>query len=223
MVPLLRLAFTFGLPLCLAGVAAVVVAGMGADDPKADGDKSIVLGKQFGESVENGSAYDKATLDLGEVKRIAIPEGAEVVQGDDGRKIRVFLKKTLDFAGHPPEPMSIRTGRTKMGCATKVEGQTLVIATFGEWTSKEGGARIKLLLVVPKGVEVERRKGLAGSDSAAHPAPGVSPSERGETKDGYWYGPTRPTDGWQAARTDPDVDRRAEPSTSRKASDVNAR
>ena len=30
MVPLLRLAFTFGLPLCLAGVAAVVVAGTGA-------------------------------------------------------------------------------------------------------------------------------------------------------------------------------------------------
>jgi hypothetical protein len=129
----------------------------------------------------------------------------------------------LDFAGHPPEPMSNRTGRTKMGCATKVEGKTLVMATFGEWTSKEGGARFKLLLVVPKGVEVERRKGLAGSDSAAHSAPGVSPPEREEMKDGYWYGPTRPTDGWQAARTDPDVDRRAEQSTSRKASDVNAR
>jgi hypothetical protein len=49
------------------------------------------LGKRFGESVENGSAYDKATLDLGELKRIAIPEGAEVVQGDDVWKIRVFI------------------------------------------------------------------------------------------------------------------------------------
>jgi hypothetical protein len=219
MVPLLRLVFAFGLPLCLAGVVAAAVAETGADDPKADGDKSLVFGKQFGESVENGSAYDKATLDLGKLKRIAIPEGAEVVQGDDGWTIRVFIKKTLDFAGHPPEPMSIRTGRTKMGCATKVEGKTLVMATFGEWTSKEGGARIKLLLVVPKGVEVERRNGLAGSESAAHSEPGVSPSQREGTKDGYWYGPTRPTDGWKAARTDPDVARRAEQSASRKATD----
>ena len=53
-----------------------------------------------------------------------------------------------------------------MGCATKVEGKTLfVMATFGEWTSKVGGARIELLLVVPRGVEVERREGLAGSDT----------------------------------------------------------
>jgi hypothetical protein len=212
MVLLLRLVFAFGLPLCLAGVVAAVVAETGAEDPGADGDKSIVLGNQFGESVENGSAYDKAILQLGELKRIAIPEGAEVVQGDDGRKIRVFIKKTLDFAGHPPEPMSIRTGRTKMGCATKVEGKTLVMATFGEWTSKEGGARIKLLVVVPKGVKVERRKGLAGSDSAAHTERGVSPSQQEGTNEGYWYGPTRPTDGWKAARTDPDVARRVEQS-----------
>jgi hypothetical protein len=180
---------------------------------------AIPVGLTGEEGRERIRAYDKATLDLGELKRIAIPEGAEVVQGDDGWTIRVFIKKTLDFAGHPPEPMSIRTGRTKMGCATKVEGKTLVIATFGEWASKEGGARIKLLLVVPKVVEVERRKGLAGSESAAHLEPGVSPSQREGTKDGYWYGPTRPTDGWKAARPDPDVARRAGQSASRKATD----
>jgi hypothetical protein len=126
-----------------------VVAETGADDLKADGDKSVVLGKPLGESVENGSAHDKATLDLGELERIAIPEGAEVIQDDDGWNLHVFIKKTLDFAGHPPEPMSIRTGRTKMGCATKVEGKTLVIATFAEWTSKERGARIKALGILP--------------------------------------------------------------------------
>ena len=41
-------------------------------------------------------------MDLGELERIAIPEGAGVVQGDEAWTIRVFLKKTLNFAGHPP-------------------------------------------------------------------------------------------------------------------------
>jgi hypothetical protein len=45
MVRLLRHALAFGLPLCLAGVVAAVVAESFADDPKADGDKSIVFGK----------------------------------------------------------------------------------------------------------------------------------------------------------------------------------
>jgi hypothetical protein len=48
---------------------------MGADDLKADADENVVLSKPFGESVENGSAHDKATLNLGDLKRIAIPEG----------------------------------------------------------------------------------------------------------------------------------------------------
>jgi hypothetical protein len=126
-----------------------VVAETGADDLKADGDKSVVLGKPLGESVENGSAHDKATLDLGELERIAIAERAEVIQDNDGWNLHVFINKALDFAGHPPEPMSIRTGRTKMGCATKVEGKTLVIATFAEWTSKERGSRIKALGILP--------------------------------------------------------------------------
>ena len=72
MVPLLRVVFAFGLPLCLAGVVAAVVAETGADDPKADGDKSLVLGKRFGDSAyaveeliaELGSAYTMASLEL---------------------------------------------------------------------------------------------------------------------------------------------------------------
>jgi hypothetical protein len=222
MLRLLKLAFAFGPLLCLTAV----VAAVGADESPGDEaksaatDQSVVLSERFEEQVENGSAYDKATVDLGTLKRLAIPEGVEIVRGDEGAEVQVFMKKTLDFKGHPPEPMSIRTGRKKMGCTTKPEGKVLVLATFGEWRSKEGGARIKLLLIVPKGVEVEMRKGLAGPESAAHPTSVVSLPGPKEAKDGYWYGPTMPSDGWKAARAVPDVEHRVEQPPSREATDV---
>jgi hypothetical protein len=68
------------------------------------------------------------------------------------------MAKTLSFGGHPPEPMSIHGARKTMGCAVRVEGDSLVVATYGEWASrKEGGAHMKLVAVIPDGVEVEQR------------------------------------------------------------------
>lgn len=119
-------------------------------------------------SVQNGTAYDRSTLELGAAKSLVLPEGTTVRRGGAAGTVELFMGKTLSFGGHPSEPVSIRTVRTRMGCAVKVEGDALVVATFGEWdTGVEGGTWMRLLLaVVPDGVTVEHRKGLVGWDSA---------------------------------------------------------
>jgi hypothetical protein len=77
------------------------------------------------------------------------------------------MAKTLNYGGHPGELMTIRKMREDMGCASREDGDTLLIRTFGEWDSRiEGGAYITLVVVVPNGVEVEQRKGLSGPKNA---------------------------------------------------------
>jgi hypothetical protein len=89
--------------------------------------------------------------------------------------------------------MSIRDARKNMGCATKREGEDLVVATYGEWDSHiEGGAFMLVLAVVPEGVEVESRKGLSGTGSAAREWHSNYLSKPANAKGGYWYGPASP-------------------------------
>src|SRR5258708_9041684 len=106
------------------------------------------------------------------------------------------MAKTLAFFGHPPAPMSIRNARKNVGCAVKPEEDALVVATYGEWDSIEGGARMKLLASVPEGVEVEHRNGFSGPSSAGREWHGKYLTKPKDAQDGYWYGPASPTDGW---------------------------
>ena len=120
------------------------------------------------------------------------------------------MGKRLTYLGHPPEPMSIRSGRKNMGCAVKTEGGALVIATFGEWDSHiEGGAGLKLVAVVPAGLGVEQRTGLSGETSAARGRPGRNQTKPPDAKGGYWYAPATPADGWKAVPDQPDPNRTA--------------
>ena len=108
-------------------------------EAKEEENRSLVIGEKFGK-VENGSAFDKTTLDLGKYKKVVLPDKATVLQEGDGAKLQIFMKKTLHFLGHPPEAMSIRQARKYMGCAVKAEKDAQIIATFGEWDSHiEGG------------------------------------------------------------------------------------
>jgi hypothetical protein len=196
--------------------SVVVVAGMigyfsfrgtgSSDDP------SIVLAEPFhtvqGLIIENGSAFDKAAVDIGTASKLVLPHDAMVRRKGEARKVQFFMMKTLEFAGHPPEPMSIRDARKNMGCAVKTGGGYLLIATFGEWDSHiEGGTRMKLVVDVPEGLEVEQRKGLSGEDSAGHERHGQHLTK---PKGGYWYGPAAPAEGWTAVPDVPDPDRTAE-------------
>jgi hypothetical protein len=170
-------------------------------------DRSIVIFERFG-NVENGSAFDRATVDLGTAKKIALPDNAVVRKTAEAGQVRLFMKKTLAFGGHPPEAMSIRGARKNMGCAVKVEGETLVVATYGEWDSHiEGGTDLRLVAVVPDGIEVVQRAGLSGQDSVGQEWHGKYLTKPKDAQGGYWYGPASPAEGWSAVPDVPDSGR----------------
>lgn len=161
--------------------------------------------------VENGSAYDQAAVDLGSAKMLVLPDDAVVRRSADAGKVELFMKKTLAFGGHPPERMSIRDARKNMGCAVKQEVGALVIATFGEWDSHiEGGTFMRVIAVIPEGMELEQRKGLSGENSAGREWNGQWLTKPKDVKRGYWYGPASPADGWTAIPDVPDRDRMAQ-------------
>jgi hypothetical protein len=193
----------------LAGLAVflLVAGGVWLTNSVPFHDRSIVIDKpKRNGTVENGRAYDKASVDLGGAKSVVLPHNAVVRRNDDGGVIHLFMEKKLSFGGHPPEPMSIRDARKNMGCAIKSDGESVVVATFGEWDSRiEGGASMKLVVVVPEGVKVEQIKGLSGPDSVAHKSDGKWLAKPPDAKGGYWYGPASPTEGWTAVpeSTDP--------------------
>jgi hypothetical protein len=162
------------------------------------------------DKVENGTAYDRAAVDLGKANKVVLPDSAVVRRAGEAGKLQLFMAKTLSFAGHPPEPMSIREARKNMGCAVRMEGVSLGIATYGEWDSrKEGGAHMKLIAMVPEGVEVEQRKGLSGPDSAGREWHGQYLTKPKDAQGGWWYGPASPADGWVAVPAAPDPERTA--------------
>jgi hypothetical protein len=164
-----------------------------------------------GLTIENGSAYEQAVVDTQGCKKVVLPHDAVLRREGHGTKVQVFLKKTLGFSGHPTKPMSIRTGRKCMGCATKVEGDALVLATFGEWDSHiEGGARLRVVCVVPKDLEVEQRPGLSGPDSAGQGPHGERGGNPNAAEEANWYGPASPAKGWTAVPDTPDSDHRAD-------------
>jgi hypothetical protein len=190
----------------LAGVAV----GLFLTGCSGDRDGSLRIdGRGPSDIVENGTAYDRATVDIGSAKRIVLPDSATVRRtGNDG-PVRLFMAKRLAFAGHPPQSMSIRDGRNNMGCAIKSEGNGVVIATFGEWKSIEGGADIKLVAHAPAALTVELRSDLSGVTSAARGWQGVDVSKPADAKGGYWYGPSSPIIGWSVVPDEPDPDRTA--------------
>jgi hypothetical protein len=159
----------------------------------AGGDRSLEPSDLWkankGRTIENGSAFDKADLDVGEYRKVIVPDTAVVRVGGEGSMIRIFMKKRLAEHSYPGESMSIRTQRKKMGCSVKKEGDALIIATHGEYQDPEGSADIRVVLVVPAGVQVEQRKGLAGKDR---------------------INPTPANEGWSAIPDVPDPDRQIE-------------
>jgi hypothetical protein len=103
--------------------------------------------------------------------------------------------------------MTLAQARKKMGCALQWAGGKTAIATYGEFSTKEGGAHMKVLLRVPAALIVEAQPGLAGPDSKAQ---GRSDgTKEADKKDGYWYGPTSPGLGWKVIALEPDTKRTA--------------
>lgn len=179
----------------------------------AEPDVSIVLGEPFlmntGKTIENGTAYDRATLVLEKCQTVILPDTAEVRHDGEGNELEVFMKKNLHYGGHHPEPMSIRAVRKHMGCAVEKEGGALVLATFGEWGSKHGGTQMGVEVRLPKKVEVEKRPGLSGEESVGRKWGEAYLTKPKDAKAGSWYAPDSPEEGWKAIPDVPDPKRQA--------------
>jgi hypothetical protein len=195
--------------LSVVAIILLIAAGLWITGWRPNFDPSLELGERWGKFgiVENGSAYDRAAVDLDAAKRLILPDTAIIRDGGVGSQVEIFMKKTLGFHGHPPSQMSIRDTRKKMGCAVKIEDDGLVIATFGEWESKEGGAHLRLIAVVPNGVKVEQRKDLSGPHSIGREWQGFWLTKPKDAKSGCWYGPASASDGWRGVPTLPDAGR----------------
>lgn len=115
--------------------------------------------------VTNGTAFERGTVDIGTARTIVLPDNAVVRRCPPAGTVELYVAKTLGFMGHPSDRMSIRGARKEMGCAAMVDGDELLVATYGEWECIEGGAHIDLVALVPEGVAVQQRKGLSGRDS----------------------------------------------------------
>jgi len=181
-------------------------------------DSSIVVSERYvaigGAIVENGSAFDRAVLDVTPYKTLILPDDAAVRDGAPAKEVQIFMQKKLSFGGHPPERMSIRGARKNMGSAVKADGDTLMVATFGEWDSRiEGGAFMGLLFLVPEEIKIRRQANLSGPDSAGREWTGAYLTKPKDAKEGYWYGPASPAEGWSRVPDVPDRERRAGPPT----------
>jgi hypothetical protein len=177
-------------------VACAVLAMVGCDQDSSQ----VVSSSQWSEKVENGTVYDVATIDGHGVANVFLPSNASVQRTPGAQSIQLFMAKELSFYGHPPEPITLRTVRAYMGCAIKRESQALLVATYGEWSSIEGGSSLRLLAVVPDGIEVVLRDGLAGTESLANQVPGLHDGG----PEGYWYATKVPAWGWTALPCKPD-------------------
>lgn len=160
--------------------------------------------------VQNGDVYDKAMLKAADIKTLIVPDNANVERtGADGA-IELYVHKTQSFGGHPSEPMTLEDARKKMGCATRAYDGTVTLATYGEYSTKEGGSRIKILLRVPATLSIETQPGLSGEESKGQKRKeGSYLTKEPDAKDGYWYGPASAGPGWKAIPMEPDAKRTA--------------
>ncbi|MBA4192613.1 MAG: hypothetical protein C0467_31985 [Planctomycetaceae bacterium] len=159
----------------------------------------LVFKRSADPKVQNGTAYERGVVDIGGTRTVVLPEDAVVRRCQTEGRVKLYMAKTLGYMGHPPKSKSIREEREVMGCAVKVDGESLVIATYGEWDCIEGGTSVKLVAMVPNGLAVEQRKGLSGRDS----------STLKDWQAGY-LGRVKNPQGWQLVCTVPDPARTAD-------------
>jgi uncharacterized protein (TIGR03067 family) len=189
-------------------------------------DASIVYDRPFwmnsGFKAYNGKAYDKAALGVEPKLKVVLPDkGTIVEQHDRADVLLIYMEKRAVIRAHFPRPVSIAEYRKTMGCAVKLEKGALLLGTFGELGFLEGARSMRLLVLVPPKVEVERRVGLiggyggrAGSQRAPtainptrdDPKPALTKSKGGTPP--CWLPPTV-EDGWHEIPAVADVERRA--------------
>jgi hypothetical protein len=146
--------------------------------------------------VENGRAFEKGYLNVGAGTTVVLPDDAKVEHDGRPGRIEIYMEKRLSWSGHPPQPVSIRKVRKSMGCVYREDGQRLVIASYGEFGTIEGGTFMALLFRVPPRMRVERREGISGPLRARGESEGRQPQRK-------LLEPGK--DGWKKVTTVPDL------------------
>ncbi|MBN1897356.1 MAG: hypothetical protein JW827_01145 [Spirochaetes bacterium] len=162
---------------------------------------------EISEMVKGGKAYEKAQVPVKDYRHLVVPDKVRIEQKAKNGVVEIYLEKVLSFMGHPPSPMNIKDAVKNFGIATRLEEDTLSIATYGEWWSKEGGVEIHLVIRTPRNLKIRKEKNLSGRQSLAHEK-GSYPGEK-QLKKCYWYGPDTPGEGWTGIQTVPDDDQNA--------------
>ncbi len=150
--------------------------------------------------VTNGTLHETAELDISGYSSVVVPETATVEKRKGAGHIEIQMEKEVDFHGHPPHPLRIEKARDYFGVASRKEGDALVLGTYGEWSSIEGGAYVRMLVVVPEEIVVLKRADLSGENSRAKPPDDNSGLaaliDSPEFRRCYWYTAISPAPGW---------------------------
>lgn len=168
------------------------------------GDSSLELENSFGK-VQNGTAYDRASVPIQDDTLIIVPINSITEPNDSRDSTEIFLAKTISFGGHPPREIGIRSCRKYFGAAINRENRILKIATFGEWDSRiEGAAWVNMIIKHPAGLKIERRSNLSGDSSESIYNSKESLIRRFQGNGPYWYNSTECAAGWDKVHEFPD-------------------
>src|SRR5262249_7570631 len=131
--------------------------GIDPDDPSVVYDEPFVMNS--GKKTYNGKAYERTGLWIDPKTTLVLPDKeTEVIRVEEENAVLVFLEKWMSHKSHRRESWwPIAAGRSKMGCAVKLEKGELLIGTFGEYCYLEGSNSIRLVVHVPAKVKVVRR------------------------------------------------------------------
>jgi hypothetical protein len=178
--------------------------GVNPDDPSVVFDEPYTMNTGF--KTYNGRAYDKASLWIDPKIKLVLPdEATEVVRHAAPNTVNIYMEKNIQHYYHTDQTTwPILGHRPKMGYAIKLENGTLLIDTFGEFSYIEGANSLRLMVEVPREVEVIRRRGL---DASRHPRPALTKKRKGQSE--VWLPPEK-EDGWHEIPALADLHRRAE-------------
>lgn len=185
-------------------VGVAIIAFLATTSCSRNPRMAIVYSDSADSSVTNGTAFDRAAIDLGDCHAIVVSSKSKVEFSEKPGKLTVRMEKCLGFFGHPGESASIDEMRTEMGCAYRKSDGKIYIGKFGEFDSGiEGGKTISLTVCVPAGTVVER------NDSTELPhASGArtSPLEMHHKENESWCSLDGSSDHWVPLVGEPDRD-----------------
>jgi len=153
-----------GIRICIGGFICGI-AFVGCHAGIKDG---IILKKDFSRSgVQNGVAFDRAIIPVGQWKVIEVPASAQVTADINRSDVEIIMRKEQAYMiSRPVTDHTIYNARNNIGCVTKIEGDKLLIATFGEHvTQGQGTLFVTLSIAIPANLKIERSELLEGRNS----------------------------------------------------------